>query len=174
MNRETFFVVSLALLLSTLSACGGSGPEGSGAKQESPAPATQDTAPAPEKSLKQIGQERSGDYIVTLLSETGAVKQGPNRFVLEVRNAATNELTPVEQVHIETNMEMQGHPPMIGSGSAVPGDVPGRYIVGSDFAAKLAIGDTESSPSAGRMAGQWKLVVTFHPNQRIEFSASVQ
>jgi hypothetical protein len=62
---------------------------------------------------------------------------------------------------------------MIGRGSAVPGDVPGRYIIGSDFASAPPIVDTSSSRER-RMAGLWKLVVIFHPNQRIEFSASVE
>ena len=171
MNRESI-VVATVMLLSLFSACG-RGHEESSVPQQVSAPVSQDTAQAQGKSLKEMGQQRSGDYVISLFNDTGTVKQGANRFILEVRNAATNELTPVEQIHIETSMEMQGHPPMIGRGSAVPGDVPGRYIIGSDFASKPPIGDT-SSPRERQMTGQWKLVVIFHPNQRIEFSASVE
>jgi hypothetical protein len=130
---------------------------------------------APAKPLKEIGQQRSGGYIVTLFNESGVVKQGPNRFVLEVRNASDNQLVPVEGgIHIETSMEMPGHPSMTGTGTAVPADVPGRYEIGSDFAARAPIGDSTSPPSARRMAGAWKLVVIFHPNQRVEFTATVE
>ena len=170
MNRK--IVLNLTLLAFALSACDRSGHEESGVRQESPAP-PQDTVPAQGKPLNQVGQQRSGEYILTLFNETGTVKQGANRFVLEVRNAATNALTPVEQIHIETSMEMGGHPPMIGRGSAVAGDAPGRYIIGSDFASKPPIGGDTSSPRERQMAGLWKLVVIFHPNERIEFSASV-
>ncbi len=31
-------------------------------------------------NLKQIQQQRSGEYVVALLSETGQLKQGPNTF----------------------------------------------------------------------------------------------
>ena len=170
MRHSSLLSINLMLILTMLSAC--SGREGNPARDETTVP-SQAAAPAEENSLKQIGQQRSGDYVVTLFNKTGVVKQGPNRFVLEIRNVSSNELVPIDNIHIETSMEMSGRPPMIGMGSAVPGNVPGRYEVGSDFAARTAVGDDVSSPSAGRMIGAWKLVVTFHPDQRIEFTASV-
>ena len=170
MRWSSLLPMNLMLIIPVLSACGGKDENLAHVENTSP---IQTAAPTGENALKQVGQQRSGDYVVTLFNETGIVKQGPNRFTLEVRNALNNALTPVEKIHIESSMEMGEHTHMIGAGSAVPGDVPGRYIIGSNFAAKRAVGDDVSSPSAGRMRGQWKLVVTFHPDQRIEFDADV-
>ncbi len=164
-------LICLTPLLLMLSACSGRGENAT--THESDTSSTLATASTEIKELKQIGQQRSGAYVVTLFNESGVVKQGPNRFTLEVRDASTNALVAVEKIHIESSMDMPGQPSMTGSGSAVPGDVPGRYVIGSDFAARSAVGDDVSSPRAGRMPGQWKLVVTFHPNQRIEFAAYV-
>jgi hypothetical protein len=157
--------------LPPLSGCGAQGD-----KQETAvSPGVPTTAQNVTASLKEVGRQQWDGYLLTLLSETGVVRQGANRFVLEIRDASTNELVPVDRIHVETTMEMPGRSPMVGRGSAVPGDVPGRYIIGSDFAAAppVGIGDDVSSQRAGRMAGQWKLVVILHPNQRIEFTASV-
>ena len=94
--------------------------------------------------------------------------------MLEVRNTSNNELVPVDMICIETSMKMQGNPPTIRIGSALSGDVPERYVIGSDFAARPNIGDDVTSLSARRVAGQWELVVMLHPNQRIEFTAIVE
>ncbi len=169
-RRSSILAMSLLLILPMLSACGG-GKENP-VSGDSTVP-TQAPQPAEREALKQIGQQRSGDYVVTLFNAAGVVKQGPNRFVLEVRNASSQELIPVNEIHIETSMEMQGHPPMAGNGSAIPGNVPGRYEIGSDFAARAPVGYDVSSARVGRMAGIWKLVVTFEPNQRIEFTANL-
>ena len=171
MKRNAFLLI---LFLSVLSACGGAEnqvPTDNTAASPQPA---EPTTPTEGSTLKQIGQQRSGDYLITLFNETGVVKQGPNRFVLEIRNASSSELVPVNNLHVESTMEMKGQAPMIGGGSAVPGNVPGRYEIGSDFGERPAVGDDVSSPRAGRMAGQWKLVVTFDPKQRAEFAANVE
>ena len=61
----------------------------------SEAPQAQPPAPAPHEpagNLKEIQQQRSGDYVVALLNETGDLKQGPNNLTLEFRRANDNQL----------------------------------------------------------------------------------
>ena len=89
--------------------------------------------------LKQIQQQRSGDYIVTLMNETGVLKQHSDHLTLEFRNASTNELVNVSNVQIQARMVMPGMGPMFGNLSSPRQDAPGRY----DFNADVG------------MAGQW-------------------
>jgi hypothetical protein len=162
--------IGLPALL-VLSACGDRTAEF--ASRDSAVP--EKISPTPKTdALRQIGQQRHGDHIVTLFNETGTVKRGPNRFTLEIRNASTNALVAADQLHVETRMEMPGQRPMVGNASVIPGDVPGRYSIGSDFAARPPVGADESTSRTGRMAGAWALVVTFHPNERVEFTANLQ
>ena len=50
--------------------------------------------------LKQLAQQRVGDYVVTLLSESGQLKQGPNKYVMEFHKAADNQLVDVGEVKL--------------------------------------------------------------------------
>ena len=109
-------------------------------------------------ALVQIQQQRSGDYVLTLLSDTGAVKQRANKFTLEIRNAANNELAHVTNVQIQTSMRMPGMGPMFGDISSLREITPGRYELNADFS----------------MAGQWSFVVTFDPNGRAQFNLNAQ
>ena len=128
-------VVSLALVLT---ACGGSGGDTS--------------------NLKQIEQQRAGEYVVTLLSETGQLKQGPNKFVLEIRKASDIQLTDVGNVQLNSLMPMPGMSPMSGGASATPSGTPGRYNIESDF----------------QMVGTWNFTVKFGSGQQARFSLKAQ
>jgi len=128
-------VVSLALVLT---ACGGSGGDTS--------------------NLKQIEQQRAGEYLVTLLSETGQLKQGPNKFVLEFRKASDNQLTDVGNVQLNSLMPMPGMSPMSGGASATPSGTPGRYQIESDF----------------QMVGTWNFTVKFGNGQQARFALKAQ
>ena len=128
-------VVALALVLT---ACGGSGDDTS--------------------NLKQIQQQRAGEYLVTLLSETGQLKQGPNKFVLEFRKASDNQLTDVGNVQLNSLMPMPGMSPMSGGASATPSGTPGRYQVESDF----------------QMVGTWNFTVKFGNGQQARFALKAQ
>jgi len=128
-------VVALALVLT---ACGGSGDDTS--------------------NLKQIQQQRAGEYLVTLLSETGQLKQGPNKFVLEFRKASDNQLTDVGNVQLNSLMPMPGMSPMSGGASATPSGTPGRYNIESDF----------------QMVGTWNFTVKFGNGQQARFSLKAQ
>lgn len=131
--------VAVLALTTVLTACGGS----SGG----------DTS-----NLKQIEQQRAGEYLVTLLNETGQLKQGPNKFVLEFRKAADNKLTDVGNVQLNALMPMPGMSPMSGGASATPSGTPGRYTIESDFS----------------MIGTWTFTVKFGNNQQARFALKAQ
>ena len=109
-------------------------------------------------NLTQIQQQRSGDYFVTLLNDTGAVKQHSNKLTLEFRNASTNEPADVTNVQIQASMRMPGMGPMFGNLSSTRRIGPGRYDFDADFS----------------MAGQWSFVVTFDPMGRVQFNLNAQ
>ena len=109
-------------------------------------------------ALTQIQQQRSGDYVVTLLNDIGAVKQHSNKLTLEFRNGSTNELAHVDNVKLQASMRMPGMGPMFGDLSSTKEIVAGRYEFDADFS----------------MAGQWGFVVTFEPNGRVQFNLNAQ
>jgi hypothetical protein len=108
--------------------------------------------------LKQVSQQRVGDYVVTLLSESGQLKQGPNKYVLEFRKASDNQLVDVGEVKLSSRMPMPGMSDMIGGASATPSGTPGHYNVESNF----------------EMRGKWNFGATFGNNQRVMFPINVQ
>src|SRR5437870_9138366 len=84
-------------------------------------------------NLVQVLEARSGDYLVTLLNDTGAVKQHSNKFTLEIRNAASNEPANVTNVQIQASMRMPGMGPMFGNVSSTRQTGPGRCKFDADF-----------------------------------------
>ena len=108
--------------------------------------------------LKQVSQQRVGDYVVSLLSESGQLKQGPNKYVMEFRKASDNQLVDVGEIKLNSQMPMPGMAPMIGGASATPSATPGRYNVESNFG----------------MRGMWTFQATFGNNQRVMFQVNVQ
>ena len=110
------------------------------------------------KNLAQIQQQRAGDYVLTLLNDTGVVKQHSNRLVLEIRNASTNQPTDVMNLQIQGNMRMPGMGPMFATVSSTKQLGVGRYEFDADFS----------------MSGQWNFLVTFDPNGRAQFNVNAQ
>jgi hypothetical protein len=108
--------------------------------------------------FKPIQQQRSGDFTVTLLNETGALKQHSDLLRVEIRNASTNEPANVSNVQIQASMVMPGMGPMFGTLSTPKQSAPGQYDVTSDVG----------------MAGQWNFIVTFDPNGRAQFGLRAQ
>lgn len=135
-TRMILAVTAIAVLGLTLTACGGG-----------------DTS-----NLKQIEQQRAGETLVTVLSETGQLKQGPNKFVLEFRRASDNQLVDVGNVQLQSIMPMPGMAPMSGGASATPSGTPGRYNVESDF----------------QMVGTWTFTVRFGNGQQARFALKAQ
>jgi YtkA-like protein len=97
-------------------------------------------------NLKQMGQQRAGDYTVTALSPTGNVAVGNSTFVLEFRRTSDNQLADPGNVKVALSMPMSGMAPMFGAASAEQSNQLGRYHV------------TAKEVS---MAGTWYLAVNY-------------
>lgn len=144
--RIILTVIAVAMVAITLTACSGSGDTGGkGGSTET-------------SNLKQIQQQRAGEYLVTVLSETGQLKQGPNKFVLEFRKVSDNQLTDVGDVQLNSLMPMPGMSPMSGGASAAPSGTPGRYDIESNFS----------------MVGTWNFTVKFGNGQQARFVLKAQ
>lgn len=139
-TKAILTTLAFVMLGLALAACGGKG-SGSGGGE-----------------LKQISQQRVGDYLVTLLAENGQLKQGPNKYVMEFRKASDNQLVDVGEVRLSSRMPMPGMSDMIGGAAATPSGTPGRYDVESNF----------------EMRGKWNFGATFGNNQRVMFPINVQ
>jgi hypothetical protein len=111
-----------------------------------------------QSELKPIQQQRSGQYAITLLNDTGVLKQNNDRLRLEVRNASTNELANVNNLKIQASMLMPGMGPMFGTLSTPQQVGPGQYELDANMG----------------MAGQWNVVVTFDPDVRTQFALRAQ
>jgi hypothetical protein len=108
-------------------------------------------------NLKQIQQQKAGEYTVTVLNETGSLKMGKSNFFLEFRKA-DNQLADVGEVRLNSLMPMPGMAPMSGGASATPTGTPGRYAVEANF----------------QMAGDWNFTVNFGTNQRVKFTLNAK
>jgi hypothetical protein len=108
--------------------------------------------------LKPVQQQKVGEYTVSILSETGTMKQGATTYVLEFRKSADNQLADVGKVAVSPVMEMTGMSPMIGGAEVTPTDTPGRYAVKGNLT----------------MSGLWKLNIKFGADQDVRFSLSAE
>src|SRR5262249_35658422 len=108
--------------------------------------------------FKQIQLQRSGDYVISLLNDTGVLKQHSSHLRLEFRKSSTNEMANVDNVQIQASMRMPGMGPMFGNVSGIRQVSPGCYEFDADFS----------------MAGQWNFLVTFDPNARVQFNLNAQ
>ena len=82
------------------------------------------TAGAQEKA---IHTQKATDAVVTLKSETGQWKKGPNTFVLELTTSAGQPLD-AGKATLSTSMTMPGMGPMIAGATLTPDKTPGRYL----------------------------------------------
>ena len=82
------------------------------------------TAGAQEKA---IHTQKTTDAVITLKSETGQWKQGPNKFVLELTTPVGQPLA-AGKATLSTSMTMPGMGPMITGATLTPDKAPGRYL----------------------------------------------
>ncbi len=83
--------------------------------------------------LKVMQTQKTKDAVVTLKSETGQWKPGPNAFVLEFTSPFGQPLD-VGKVALSTSMAMPGMAPMVAGAALSPDKTPGRYLGTIDFA----------------------------------------
>jgi Cu(I)/Ag(I) efflux system membrane protein CusA/SilA len=122
------------------------------------APGREEAAGTPAGGVIQT--VRSGNLEIVLLSPTGVLRQGQNRFTVEFRRAGTDMLVDVGDVRASANMPMPG---MVMSGSLrlEPTGVAGRYAATADFG----------------MAGAWQMTIEWEgPAGRgsVSFEGTVQ
>jgi len=110
------------------------------------------------KELKLVQQQQSGNYKISILSETGSIPLGKTPFTLEFRNAADNQLVDVGTVSLSPVMEMAGMGPMMATSQIISSGTPGRYT---------AVGNLT-------MSGHWKCNVTFGNGQNVRFNVSAE
>ena len=108
--------------------------------------------------LKTVQTQQVGDYTVTVLSETGSIKNGAGDFVLEFRKKADNQPVHVGSVEVAPLMEMAGMAPMMGKAETMPGDSLGQYHVKSNLS----------------MAGMWKFNVKFGDGQSVRINVNAE
>ena len=82
------------------------------------------TAGAQEKA---IHTQKTTDAVITLKSETGQWKPGPNKFVLELITPGGQPLD-AGKATLSTSMTMPGMGPMIAGATLTPDKAPGRYL----------------------------------------------
>lgn len=120
-----------------------------------PAACQREAAKSPE--LKQLQQRQVGEYIVAALHETGQLRQGTARLVLEFRRASDQQLANVGDIQVSAAMPMPGMPDMFVDTSATRTDQAGRYEVQSNLS----------------MAGTYRVNVKFAAGQQVQFELQV-
>ena len=106
--------------------------------------------------LKTVQTQQAGEFTVTLLSESGSIKNGANDFVLEFRKGG--QLVDVGTVDVAPVMEMAGMAPMMGTANVTPTDTPGRYRASGGLT----------------MAGLWKFNVKYGNGQSVRINVNAE
>jgi hypothetical protein len=145
MFKQILFMITIGVAL-IVAGCGSSEPE------------TKSGESSETSSLKEIQQQRAGDYVVAVLNETGELKQGANVLTLEFRKASDNQLADVGEVKVESTMAMPGAGPMLANTKVAPSGTPGRYSLNAELS----------------MAGGWKTVVSFGGGQQVQFDLTAK
>jgi len=81
---------------------------------------------------KAIHTQKTTDAVITLKSETGQWKQGPNKFALELTTPSGQPLD-AGKATLSTSMTMPGMVPMIAGATLTPDKAPGRYVGAISF-----------------------------------------
>jgi hypothetical protein len=108
--------------------------------------------------LKPVQTQKTGEYTITILSESGTMKNGSNDFALEFRRTADNQLVDVGPVEVAPVMEMAGMAPMMGTGTVTASETPGRYRATGTFT----------------MSGLWKMNVKFGNGQSVRINVNAE
>ena len=77
--------------------------------------------------LKVIKAQKAQDVTVSLLSESGQWKVGPNEFVISFTSPKDHAPVDAGKVALSTSMPMPGMAPMLAGATVEPDGAPGRY-----------------------------------------------
>jgi len=88
------------------------------------------------ENLKEVKQQKAGDYTIVVLAPDGKIGEGKSEFVLEFRRASDNQPVDVGDVQLSSSMPMPGQPNMVAAVSATKTATPGRYTVSGTFEMK--------------------------------------
>jgi hypothetical protein len=83
--------------------------------------------------LQEIASQTSGDVRIVLLSDSGNLVRGDNRFTLAFRSAADDQPIDVGAVTAGSSMAMPGMAPMVASIEVQPAAGVGRYALTGEF-----------------------------------------
>jgi hypothetical protein len=108
--------------------------------------------------LKTVQQQEAGGYTITVLSETGTIKNGTSDFILEFRKTGEDALVDVGTVEVSPIMEMAGMAPMMGTTNITPAETKGRYRVSCTLT----------------MAGMWRLNLKFGAGEEARININAQ
>jgi hypothetical protein len=108
--------------------------------------------------LKEVKQQKAGDYTIVVLAPEGKIGEGANEFALEFRRASDNQPVDVGDIQLSSSMPMPGQPNMVASVSATKTATAGRYTITGDF----------------EMKGAYDTTVTFANGQKAQISLKVQ
>lgn len=108
--------------------------------------------------LKEVKQQKAGDYTIVLLAPEGRITEGNIEFALEFRRASDNQPVDVGDVQLSSSMPMPGQPNMVAAVSATKTATPGRYTVTGNF----------------EMKGGYDTTITFANGQKAQISLKVQ
>jgi hypothetical protein len=107
-------------------------------------------------NLKVIQEQTTGNFKVSVLNQEGTIEQGSGKFVVEFRDANTNQLVKVGSVSSEAVIQMAGAP-MTGETSIDFTDIPGRYDAKYNF----------------NMKGTWIYTINFNLGMKVTFHLTV-
>jgi YtkA-like len=113
------------------------------------------------RTVSNVGKtqtQQAGEYTVTVLNDSGSIKNGANDFILEFRKTGDGQLVDVGTVDVAPIMDMPGMSPMMGSATVTPTDTPGRYRATGSLS----------------MAGLWKFNVKFGDGRAVRLNVNAQ
>ena len=108
--------------------------------------------------MKTVQTQQAGEYTVTVLSDSGSIKNGANDFILEFRKTGDGQLVDVGTVDVAPIMDMPGMSPMMGSATVTPTDTPGRYRATGSL----------------NMSGLWKFNVKFGEGRAVRLNVNAE
>jgi hypothetical protein len=83
--------------------------------------------------LQEVASQTAGDIRIVLLSDSGDLVRGGNRFTLAFRSAADDQPLDAGAVTVSSSMAMPGMAPMVAPIELQGAGEVGRYAVTGDF-----------------------------------------